>query len=91
MSVEDNPASGLLEARPLSNGLLVLGFCVAALLVLGVSLFGQYPRRVSVPGYIVPDKGLVRVFAPQAGTVSAVFVSEGAIVQDGQVLPPTEY
>ncbi|MBQ0930042.1 HlyD family efflux transporter periplasmic adaptor subunit [Ideonella sp. 4Y16] len=54
---------------------------LAALLV-----FGQYARRSTVNGVLLPAAGLIRLAAPQAGTVIESQVREGQVVQAGQLL-----
>jgi membrane fusion protein len=48
--------------------------------------FGEYPRKTHVSGWLVPERGIVRVFAPQAGIVTAISVQEGAEVRKGDPL-----
>ena len=56
---------------------------------LGVILFlwlGEYTRKARAMGQLVPVAGLLRVHAPQAGTLASLAVHEGQQVQAGQVL-----
>jgi membrane fusion protein len=56
---------------------------------LGVILFlwlGEYTRKARAMGQLVPVAGLLRVHAPQAGTLASLAVHEGQHVQAGQVL-----
>ena len=48
--------------------------------------FGEYPRKAHISGWLVPEHGLVRVFAPQAGIVTKISVEEGAEVHKGDPL-----
>ncbi len=48
--------------------------------------FGHYTRRVSATGLLMPENGLLRVFAPGAGVVAERLVVEGAKVKKGQLL-----
>lgn len=57
--------------------LLILLIVICA----GILLFnGSYARRESVSGYLVPDKGLVKIYATAKGILSKQFISEGASV-----------
>lgn len=63
------------------------GFSVA--FVVGIVLFvtfADYTRRVRVEGLILPQDGLTRVTAPQAGWITDLRVDEGQQVTRGQVL-----
>lgn len=54
---------------------------MAALLILG-----SYTRKASVTGWLVPEQGLVQIFAPQQGVVTEVFHKEGEQVKAGEQL-----
>lgn len=62
-------------------------FAAAATLAIAVLLFAtDYTRKARIAGWLVPQQGLVRVLAPQAGVVTELFVKEGAEVRKGQSL-----
>lgn len=72
--------------RPLSLSLLAT---LAVLVAVGVVFFlglGQYTRKAQVVGVLVPEKGVLRLFAPQTGTVLESPVTEGQVVKQGDVL-----
>ncbi|MFM8900271.1 MAG: HlyD family secretion protein [Burkholderiales bacterium] len=72
--------------RPLSLSLLAT---LAVLVAVGVVLFlvaGQYTRKAQVLGVLVPEKGVLRLFAPQVGTVLESRVAEGQVVKQGDLL-----
>ena len=48
--------------------------------------FGTYARRENVSGYLLPDKGMVKVYAVQTGLVSDIHVAEGDQVEKGDLL-----
>jgi membrane fusion protein len=54
--------------------------------LLALLLFGSYTKRTSVSGQLVPDAGLIKVYAPQYGVVVKKMVMEGQIVKKGEVL-----
>ena len=72
--------------QPLSLTVLT-GAVVAAALTLGAFLaFGEYTRKVRVSGLLVPDRGVIRLVAPQEAQVLERRVSEGERVRAGEVL-----
>jgi membrane fusion protein len=72
--------------RPLPTTLLT-GVAVASALALGCLLtFGEYTRKVRVAGVLVPDRGVIRLVAPQDALLLERRVSEGARVRAGDVL-----
>jgi membrane fusion protein len=73
-------------ARPLALSLLTtLGVLIALGVVLFAS-FAEYTRKAHVTGYLAPTKGLVKVHAPQSGTLIEMRVEEGQQVKQGDVL-----
>lgn len=59
---------------------------LAAAAVVSLFFFRSVTRTARVTGWLVPDAGLVRVFAPQAGVVAGLHVREGAAVRKGERL-----
>src|SRR3954471_21589565 len=59
---------------------------VAAAAVLGMLFFASFPRKVRMAGWLVPQHGLVRVFAPQPGVIVQLHVREGQPVRMGEPL-----
>jgi membrane fusion protein len=56
----------------------------AGLLVL--IMFGHYTRAVAISGYLVPEGGILRVFAPQPGIIVEKRIMAGDRVVRGQTL-----
>ncbi|VVE23663.1 secretion protein [Pandoraea horticolens] len=82
-------ASGLSEiilVRPLSLTLLTTAASAMAVCVLLFFTFGTYTRRTTVSGVVMPDAGLVKVYAPQPGIVVERDIREGQHVTRGQTL-----
>src|SRR5262245_49311319 len=76
----------VLLARPVALHFLT---ALGALIALGVVLFGclaEYTRKTHVIGYLVPTKGLIKVYAPQAGMLTEKHAEEGRRVQQGDPL-----
>lgn len=71
---------------PLSLQLLTAA-AVGSLFLVGVFLStAEYTRKARVSGYLVPDRGVLRINAPQTATVLSRRVSEGQQVKQGDVL-----
>ena len=72
--------------QPLS--LRILSWLVAASVVLIISLLviGQYSRKATATGYLIPASGTAKIFALQRGTITKVHVTEGQEVQEQQPL-----
>jgi membrane fusion protein len=72
--------------RPLSVSLLTGIAVVIALTMVGFACWGVYTRKAHVTGYLEPNKGLLKVYAPQAGTLIEKHVTEGQSVKQGDIL-----
>jgi membrane fusion protein len=72
--------------RPLSVSLLTGVAVLIALTVVGFACWGEYTRKTHVTGYLEPNKGLIKVYAPQAGTLIEKHVTEGQAVKQGDIL-----
>ena len=72
--------------RPLSVSLLTGAAVCIALAVIGFAWWGEYTRKAHVVGYLEPNKGVIKVYAPQAGTLIEKHVVEGQAVHQGAVL-----
>jgi membrane fusion protein len=72
--------------QPLSTRLMVWSVFLVAAAVIVFLFFAQYARKEVALGYLAPVSGTVRVFAPQAGIISAVYAQQGETVEKGQPL-----
>ena len=54
--------------------------------LLALLWFGHYTRTAHISGWLVPQQGMVQVFAPQAGVITQWLVHEGSIVHAGDPL-----
>ncbi len=73
-------------AQPLS--FLVFTFFLGfATIAIGVLIFlGSYARKETVTGFLSPDTGIVKVYAPRIGIVGGLHVKDGQIVAQGTPL-----
>ena len=72
--------------RPVSLTVLTVGALVVVGLVAAALIEGRYTRRAHVTGYLMPDRGVLRLMSPQGGTVLEKQVQEGQAVKQGDVL-----
>lgn len=77
---------GIVLVRPVSFTLLTAAAICMALAVALLFAIGNYTRRTTVEGVVVPDAGLVKVYAQQPGIVLRKAVVEGQHVVRGMVL-----
>lgn len=72
--------------QPMSMTILVGVAALVCVIILSILFWGSYARKETVRGYLVPDKGIVKTYAPQQGTIAQVHVSDGDKIQAGQRL-----
>jgi membrane fusion protein len=72
--------------RPLSITVLSFLAALIALSLVAILFWGEYTKTASVTGYLVPDRGLTKVYPPQLARVIQSQVTEGQRVRQGDVL-----
>jgi len=72
--------------RPLPLKAAAAGSMLMAAAVIAFLAFGTYTPNTTVSGMLLPEAGLVQVFAQQSGIVVSKNVSEGRPVRQGDVL-----
>lgn len=72
--------------QPLPTRLMVWFITGAAAAVIAFLFLAQYARKETVTGYLAPASGTAKVFAPQQGTIGAIYVEQGQRVEEGQPL-----
>ena len=72
--------------RPVPLAVLTTAVVLIALVVGAFLVEGRYTRKAHITGYLVPDRGLLRLLPPQAGTVAQSHAVEGRAVRRGDVL-----
>ncbi len=72
--------------QPLSTKLLTWFITMVVAVVLGFLFLGHYARKETVVGYLTPVAGTSKVFIPQQGTITEIYVKEGQEIKKGQPL-----
>lgn len=72
--------------RPVSLGVLTAFALLVAVAVGAYLTLGEYTRKARVSGYLVPDRGVIRLVSPQPATVIESHAVEGRTVRRGDVL-----
>ncbi|MET0656883.1 MAG: HlyD family efflux transporter periplasmic adaptor subunit [Steroidobacteraceae bacterium] len=75
-----------LAVQPLSFKVLSVAAVGMATAVILFGCFGEYTRKARVSGYLAPSTGLIKVYAPTAGTLIEKHVTEGQQVRKGDTL-----
>ncbi|MFO1251726.1 MAG: HlyD family efflux transporter periplasmic adaptor subunit [Inhella sp.] len=73
-------------ARPPGFALVTALAIGSAVALIGFAIWGEYTRKVTLPGLLVPEGGVMDISSPQVGTVTEVLVREGDEVRGGQAL-----
>lgn len=82
----DRLCGELIISQPLPARLLAALLAVATLVAAGWLASNSYQRKVTVPGLLVPDTGVVELVAPFNGRVGTVYVQAGQQVEAGTAL-----
>ncbi|GHF78837.1 HlyD family efflux transporter periplasmic adaptor subunit [Thalassotalea marina] len=73
-------------AQPLSIKLTVLILVAIAIAIVAFLLTAEYSRKETVRGFLMPNKGVIKSFATQGGTIEHLLVKEGDNVKKGQAI-----
>jgi membrane fusion protein len=73
-------------AQPLSIKLAVILLVSVAVAIVIFLFSAEYSRKETVRGFFMPNKGVIKSFASQGGTIEKLWVSEGDKVAKGQSL-----
>lgn len=88
-ALESNRDRALGDVLQLQSLSFTLWITLSVLLVVSVLFFafhGEYTRKAHVSGYLTPNKGLIKIYAPQPGTLIEKHVKEGQVVEQGATL-----
>ena len=73
-------------AQPLSIKLTALILVAVAITIIAFIFNAEYSRKETVRGFLMPNKGVIKSFASQGGTIEKLWVKEGDEVVKGQSL-----
>ena len=83
---KDRLFGDVIITQPMSFSLITGGISLIVMLIILILLLGTYARRETVVGYMVPDKGLVKIYAPLQGVLSKQYIQEGQQINKGDRL-----
>jgi membrane fusion protein len=72
--------------KPLSFRLLAFLVALVVAAIIGFLVWGRYSRKQAVEGYLLPDEGLIKIYAPTGGIVVKRAVEPEQRVHKGDVL-----
>ena len=83
---KDRLMGEVLLLQPISLVILTVVSVIVAVFIAAILYWGSYARRETVHGYLVPDSGIVKLYASSPGIISKSFVKEGEQVKEGAPL-----
>lgn len=87
LAARENRWTGrIILTRPFSFAFLTGCACLIAAVVILFLIFGSYTEKTTVEGQLLPDSGVVRVYAPDSGVITEKFVNDGDKVKAGDKL-----
>jgi membrane fusion protein len=72
--------------QPLSIKIMTWFIATVVAVLLAFLFLGHYARKETVVGYLTPVAGTSKVFIPQQGTITEIYVKEGQEIEKGQPL-----
>ena len=78
-------------AQPLSLKLTVVILISVAVAIVTFLFSAEYSRKETVRGFLMPNKGVIKSFAAQGGTIEKLWVIEGDNVLRVSHLRPLSY
>ena len=76
----------IILAQPLSIKLTTVIIVSIAIAIVAFLFTAEYSRKETVRGFLMPNKGVIKSFATQGGTIENLLVQEGDKVEKGQAL-----
>lgn len=76
----------IILSRPFSFTFLTVCALIIALAIIAFAILGNYTKRSTVQGQLIPQSGLIRVYATHQGTIIKKNVYEGQIIKKGDTL-----
>lgn len=76
----------ILLAQPLSIKITVVTLVLIAVAIITFLFTAEYSRKETVRGFLMPNKGVIKSFATQGGTIEKLLVKESDVVVKGQAL-----
>lgn len=87
LAARDRDRLGVIRlAQPVGHRFAAALAVVVIAVLAAFAVLGSYTRRATVPGYLEPTGGTIRLLAPMAGTLVERRVQEGERVDAGRVL-----
>ena len=76
----------VLLIQPLSTRILTIVALFIAASLVALAFWGAYTRKERVKGFLVPTRGLIKVFPRESGIITLKHISEGQRVAKGEPL-----
>lgn len=73
----------VIRANTWSNMALTAFFCAIVIAVIAFAFTHGFTRKETVSGIVVPDRGVVRLAAPQSGVITSIQAREGEMLKAG--------
>jgi membrane fusion protein len=77
---------GIVLVRPISFTFLTAFSVILASIIVSFGIWGTYTKRSTIPGQLIPNTGLLKVYPTQPGIVMQKLVTEGQDVKQGDIL-----
>lgn len=72
--------------RPVSFTVLTIFAALTGIAIISLLFFGSYTKRSSVQGQLIPDAGLIKIYAAEPGIILEKYVKDGQVLKQGDAL-----
>ncbi len=83
---KDRLMGDVILLQPLSLAVLTAIALLVAASIVGLLFWGSYARKETVRGFLTPDRGIVKIYPQNSGTITHVYVKDGQMVEQGDPL-----
>lgn len=83
-SKEQRLLGKVIVTQPTSIYLICFACFIIFMFIFAYLIQSNYSRKETVHGYLVPEKGLVKVFSNRTGVVANIYVKEGDNIEQGE-------
>jgi len=82
----DKLLGDVLVVPPLPYSLVTFAIVLLVSVSIVLLMNGSFARKETVHGFLVPDQGIIRVYASSSGVIRRIFINENESVEEGQSL-----
>lgn len=76
----------VIVSSPVGHVIMTLLLTMTIAFIIGVAFLANYSRKERVSGYLIPDRGLIKIQVPRKGVIEENYTHSGQLVVSGEKL-----